>query len=239
MKRLFLLCLLPLFACTESAEEILTGEDLVRAMHDRYEARWYEYLHIEQKVTFYNDGSVNREEVWNEYLHIPGNVRSVTEPAEDGNFEIFTRDSQFVVRENQLTYSRRVIHTLLLLGFDVYRQPPESTISRLKEAKIDLSRLYESTSEGRPVYVVGAVRGDELTNQFWVDKEHLTFVREKKLTDTGDRWDIVVGGYQQLGEGWIGTQISFTRNDELLVKEEYLKYAILDKGDPSWFVIPQ
>jgi len=237
MKRLWMLCLLPFLACTEPVKEMETGEDLVRAMYDRYSGKWYEVLHIEQKVMFYENGSISRQEIWNEYLHIPGNVRSIVEPADEGNYEIFTRDSQFVFHDNHLAYSRRVIHTVLLLGFDVYRQPPESTIARLKESKINLDRLYETTWEDRPVYVVGAARGDDLTNQIWVDKERLTFVRERKLTDTGDRWDIVLRGFEPLGEGWIATQLSFSRNDKLLVEEEYLDTKILDTAGEDWFTV--
>ncbi len=65
----------------------------------------------------------------------------------------------------------------MVLGFDVYAQPVEIDRPQLRELGFDLTKLHESTWQGRPAYVVGAAAGDTVTRQFWIDKERLYFVR--------------------------------------------------------------
>jgi len=51
---------------------------------------------------------------------------------------------------------------LIVLGFDVYRQPVERTMDQLRQAPrvFDLSVLSEGSWQGRPVWIVGATAGD-------------------------------------------------------------------------------
>jgi hypothetical protein len=67
---------------------------------------------------------------------------------------------------------------LFVLGFDVYRQDPEATINVVRNEGYDLSKLREDLWDGKPVYVMGAEKGDLKSKQFWVAKDTLLFVRE-------------------------------------------------------------
>ena len=62
------------------------GRALVRAMHARYEGRWYRDFMLVQDVTYLRDG---REERMTEYISLPGRVRAITGRIEDGNANIY------------------------------------------------------------------------------------------------------------------------------------------------------
>ncbi|MFQ5746317.1 MAG: hypothetical protein ACE5HF_03750 [Gemmatimonadota bacterium] len=139
------------------ADTISTGRDLIQAMHDRYADSWYETVRFEQTTTFFGaDGSVARSETWQEFLHLPGRLR-VELPG--GRGLIFRNDSIYQLQDGAVANAAPQIHSLLVLGFDIYRQDPEATIARLEQAGFDLDRLRADRWNGRPVWVVGPRKG--------------------------------------------------------------------------------
>ena len=80
-------------------------------------------------------------------------------------------------QKGKVSVTRPLVHLLLVLGFDVYRQSPEVTINELQQKGFDLTKLFEDTWEGQAVYVIGAVKEDLKSKQLWVDKKKLLFVR--------------------------------------------------------------
>jgi len=210
------------------------GRELVHAMFQRYEGKWYRNLRLVQKVKVFQGGKLDREEVWTETIQLPGKVRSEIGAAADGNAEIYVGGIYHWFRKGELVRKASYAHTVLLLGFDVYCQPPETTLARLQEVQIDLERIHETTWKGRPVYVVGAAKGDETSNQFWVDQEHLYYVREIRRVGQNLR-EVELGKYERLGGGWIATKLVFKRNGEVSATEEYLTYGLLDQIPPETF----
>jgi len=218
-----------------------TGEDLVRAMHDRYAGKWYHTLTFEQK-TIHENGNV---ETWHEAARIPGSLRIDIAPLDSGNAMIFRRDSIIVYRGGAQQVARLFVHPLMVLGFDVYADPADTTIAKLRGLKFDLSTLREDTWQGRPVYVVGAAAGDTSSTQFWVDKEHLYFVRMLQTAPNGAHVETQFNKYQRLGEGWIAPEVLFFRNGKVVTTEEYsrirsdvtLPDSLWDAGEyarPGW-----
>ena len=53
------------------AEDVRTGEDVLRVMHDRYAKTWYETLTFTQKSTTYNADGTSKAETWHEALAAP------------------------------------------------------------------------------------------------------------------------------------------------------------------------
>jgi len=210
------------------------ARELVRAMYQRYEGKWYRNLRLVQKVKVFQGGKQIREEVWKETLQLPGRVRSEIGEAAAGNAEIYVDGIYHWFRKGELVKKAPYVHTVLLLGFDVYCQPAETTIARLQEVQIDLDRIYATTWKGRPVYVVGAAKGDETSNQFWVDREHLYYVREIRRVGQNLR-EVEMNKYERLGGGWIATELVFKRNGEVATTEEYLTYGVPDAISPGTF----
>jgi hypothetical protein len=213
-------------------------------MHDRYAGKWYHTLTFVQKTT-HEDGSI---ETWYEALQFPGLLRIDIAPIDSSNVLLFRHDSIYVIRGGQNRPVRPLVHPLMVLGFDVYFDSPETTIGKLKGLGFDLSTMREDTWQGRPVYVVGAAAGDTTSNQFWVDKERLVFVRSLQAGQGGAIMETQFNKYQRLGEGWVSPEVLFYRNGVIVTREEYsdmrgdvpLPASLFDTkyAQPEWVTKP-
>lgn len=199
------------------------GGELLRLMHDRYVAKWYKTLTFTQATTRRTAADTMVHETWYESMKLPGRLR-IDVGAPDGDpIILFNRDSIFVRRDGKRLPSRAGRNPLLLLGFDVYTQPIERTVSALRDEGFDLSKMHEDTWQGRKVFVVGASIGDSTSKQFWVDAERLLFVRmlgPSGPTRTG-REEVRFDRYEPAGGGWLATLVTDTRDGKLVQREEY------------------
>jgi hypothetical protein len=192
-----------------------SGAELVRLMHDRYAGAWYHTVTFVQATTM-EDGSV---QTWYEALMVPGRLRIDIAPLDSTHALIFRNDSLTELHGDTVR-SQPLVHPLMVLGFDVYADPVQKTIDKLRGLGIDLSQIREDTWHDRPVYVVGAPAGDEHTNQFWVDRDRLLFVR--LIRSRGDVvQDTEFNQYQPLGRGWIAAEVVFKRNGKVITTERY------------------
>ena len=57
------------------AQTIRNGEDLLRAMHDRYKDSWYQTVTFTQKSTTYKPDGTSSAETWYEAAMVPGRLR--------------------------------------------------------------------------------------------------------------------------------------------------------------------
>jgi hypothetical protein len=211
-------------ACGSSAPEPTTGEDVVRAMHDRYADAWYRTLRFRQTVVRTPaDGSHPPDAVWLEHAEIPGKLRIDQAADYDGNGVIYSGDSLFVFHEGQLVQRVARRNPLLILGFDVYRQPADRTVEILTSEGFDLSLLHADTWQDRPVWVVGAAQGDSTAPQFWIDRERLVFVR--LIRPTGEPasgvQDVRFDDYRPLAGAWISPTVRFLVDGREVMREEY------------------
>ena len=219
-----------------------TGEEVIRMMHDRYDGLWYETLTFVQETTYYNpDGGVNRVEMWNESIRLPGMLRIDIAPLADGRGMLFRNDTLFAIQGGAAANPRALVHPLLLMGFDVYHIPVEESVAKLRSLGVDLTRVHENTWEGRPVWVIGADEGDLTSNQFWIDQERLVFVRQVNGAS-----DTRFNKYEPLGDAWIAPEVVFMNGDQVTLLEEYTDIRIdvsLDDGvfdaarlaRPAWY----
>ncbi len=235
---LFALLSTPLLSVSiDSSSQINDGEELIKAIYEKYKGKWYDKLKIVQKVTFYRNGEEQGSQIWTEFLDLPGKVRSNIGPSEDGNAEIYLHGEFHRFQDGKRVGGQKAPHPVLCLGFDVYLQEPEKSIAMLKEVPYDLSKIHETVWQERPVYVVGADKDDFEPNQFWIDKEHLYFVRTIFKSPRGTLLDIEMNKIVRLGGGWIATQLIFKRDGQIILREDYQENPILDKVDPAVFDI--
>lgn len=195
------------------------GVELLGLMRERYLGKWYRTLTFVQKTTL-ADGKV---ETWYEAAELPGKLRIDIAPLGGKRTLLFRNDSIYEFEGGKLAESRPMIHPLMVLGFDVYAQPVDKTIRQLQALGFDLTRLHESTWQGRPAYVVGAAAGDTVTRQFWIDKERLYFVRmvEPGKQNPTARVETQFNKYIPMGQGWLETEVRFMVNGETKILEEY------------------
>ena len=195
-----------------------TGEELISRMHDRYDGKWYQTLTFTQRTR--RPG--RPDQTWYEAAKIPGRLRIDVAPIDSANAFMFVGDSVYAFRAGQPRPPRRDRNLLMTLGFDVYGQPPATTIEQLKEEGMDLSHVRSGTWQGRPVWIVGAAEGDSLSNQFWVDQGRLLFVRliQQVPAQTGKAiLEAQFNEYRLLAGGWIAMNV-IAKVDGKVVQEE-------------------
>ncbi|MFC1513737.1 hypothetical protein ACFL5P_01890 [candidate division KSB1 bacterium] len=234
--KIAILTVLIFLLVSNSAFAQTNGFEVINAMYKKYEGKWYNKFVIEQQVIRYRGGEVISDEVVKEYLKLPGMVRSNMGDLSDGNCEIFLHDHYYTFEDGKITRDSDYIHNVLLLGFDVYLQDTEKTINLLKMGDFDLNKLYETNWQNRKVYVVGAENSIENSNQFWVDKEHLYFVRIKAQRP-GYILDIECNQVKRVEGGWVATELVFKRDSEKIIYETYLDYYVPKSIDPNIFNI--
>ncbi|MGA8274355.1 MAG: hypothetical protein WB919_22550 [Candidatus Sulfotelmatobacter sp.] len=236
MKRFWLIPFLLTFTLAH-AQEVRNGEDVLRAMHDRYNASWYDTVTFTQKSTTYNPDGTTKVETWYEAALLPGKLRIDIGPARDGNGYIFADGNVTVVKDGKVTASRPRVNMLLVLGFDVYRQEPPATIGVAKSQGYNLTKLREDVWNGHPVYVVGADKGDLQSRQFWVEKDTLLFVREMEPSrdDLNKPEDIRFVDYRKLAGGWIAARVEVHVDGKMTFSEEYSDIQANVKLAPAVF----
>jgi hypothetical protein len=216
------LLLLALLTPLALGQNIRNGEDVLRAMHDRYPT-WYQTITFTQKSTTYKPDGTSSAETWYEASSIPGKLRIDIGPASDGNGYVLVGGKVSIVKDNKVVATHDSVNMLLVLGFDVYRQDPETTIKVVKGEGYDLSKLREDAWEGKPVYVVGAEKGDLKSRQFWVEKDTLLLVREIEPArgDPGKLNDIRFTRYEALDGGWVATGVEVYSDGKKVFSEDY------------------
>lgn len=210
----------------QPADSVKDGHELLAAMHHRYQGSWYKSLSFVQRVVW-ADGRPEGE--WWEAMRIPGQLRIDMTPVDSGNGVIYRGDSLYRFSQKAVQASKGT-NPLLILGFDVYGQPPQATAKALGEQGFDLSQLRTDSWQGRPAYVVGGP-----DHQFWVDRERLLFVRLISKTPSGAVSEIQFNRYQPLGDGWIAPEVVFMTNGKETMREIYRDMKANPALDPSIF----
>ena len=224
MKIINLLFVLITLSIPSFAVDYKSGAEVLTAMKKKYEGKWYKTLTFEQKTTNYKPDGTSEAHTWYEALTVPGKLRIDITPLEKGDGVIFADGRIYSFRDGKLAGSRDFVHPLLVLGFDVYGQPVETTAAQLKGLGIDLSVVHEEPWQNGTAVVVGAKQGDLTTPQFWIDKKNLLFVRLFQLAgrDKKSVQETQFNGYQKVkGGGWVSAEVKFLVDGKLATLEEY------------------
>ncbi len=238
MKNLKLLFLLLILSIPVLAVAPKNGEELIAQMQKKYAKNWYKTLTFVQKTTNFRPDGTSQVQTWYEAMSVPGKLRIDFDPLDKGNGILFVDGTMHSFRDTKLQRSQPLVHSLLVLGFDVYGQPVEKTVGQLKGLGIDLSVLHEDTWQGKPVYVVGAKQGDLRTPQFWIDKKNLYFVRLIQLggKDKNIVQETQFNKYQKVkGGGWVSPEVIFMVDGKQTTTEEYSDIQVDVSLDPKLF----
>ncbi|WP_323755639.1 hypothetical protein [Roseivirga sp.] len=212
------------------------GLKLLNKMHKRYEGKWYKTLTFDQQTIRYDeDGNVVSDNVWYEAIQMPDKLAIKFDEMDKGNGMIFRNDSIYQLKDGIVTGSRIMYHPLLILGFSVYDQPAAKTANALTILGFDLDKTHQRDYNGKKVYVVGALEGDETSNQFWIDKETLLFVRMTQNFGNGRNQDVHFNKYERIGGGWIATEVKFYTDKKLRLSEVYTNIKSPNKLSPAIF----
>lgn len=238
MRHLLLSALLLFFAANAAhGQKVANGEDLLRAMHERYQSSWYQTVTFTQKSTTYKPDGTSSAETWYEAASLPGKLRiDIGQPSEGNGYVLVDGDVN-IIKDNKVTGTRHSVNMLLVLGFDVYRQDPATTIQVVKGEGYDLSKIHEEDRDGKAAYVVGADKGDLKSKQFWVEKKTLLFVRdiEPAPNDPSKTDDIRFIHYQRLAGAWIAAGVEVYTDGKKVFTEDYSDIVANPKLDPATF----
>jgi hypothetical protein len=193
-----------------------TGRDVLRAMHDAYQGKWYRTLTFTQKTTVRRPDGKDTVTTWYESVRYSDSLGTtlridVGDPA-NGNGVLYTADTVIVMRGGKPAVARSGGNALLPLIEGVYVQAVERTARELAATNVDLDRPTVSGSwEGRPVWIVGvSSAADTLSPQFWVDVDRKVVVRAIFIpAPTAPVMDMRFEGIVPVGKGWLATRCEF------------------------------
>lgn len=205
------------------SQTALTGEEIISWMHHAYVGKWYSTVTFTQKTVQYLPDGTQSIETWFEAAKLPGMLRIEIAPVDSGNGMLFVNDSIYRIDKGFVRLARPMIHPLMVLGFDVYAQPVAETMRKIDSMRIDVRKTHETIWQGRVVYVVGALSGDTVSNQFWIEKERLLFVRSlmKEKGKSSAMQETQFNKYVLCGKGWIETEVLFFVNGKISAEEHY------------------
>ena len=213
------------------------GVDLVTRMHDRYAGKWYNTVTFTQTTTQHSPDGAEHVSTWHESLRAPGTLRIDVGAPADGNVIIYTRDSSYRVRAGKLIRAGEDPNPFMPFVVTMYHVPVSETLGELARWHFDLSRIRLDTLDGRPTWVVGARDASDTTSaQFWVDAERLVttrFITAPEAMAPG--FDVLLGGYQPLGGGWIATDVDIRIGGKSVQREQYAELRANVALPPSLF----
>jgi hypothetical protein len=216
---------------------ITSTADLIAAMQQQYSSTWYKTATFVQKTTNIAADGTSKVSTWYEALVVPGSLRIDFTPVTDGNGVLFTGGKTFSFKDGKVASSRPYVHPLMLLGFDIYKLPAAEVTTELTGLKFDLAKFHADTWQGRPAYVVGAEAGDLKSAQFWIDQEHLYFVRMIRPAgpDGAQTQETQFNKYVRLGGGWMAPEVIFKTDGRVVTTEEYSELQADVRLDPNLF----
>lgn len=215
----------------QAQQEPSTTQALISKMYNTYTDTWYRTLTFTQQTEFFQNGLKQREETWYEAMDMTSGAlvikfNSVT----SGSGMIFRNDSLLSYEDDKLKIKSYKVHELIVLGFSVYTIPPDSTLTKLKAAGFDIAFFAKDNYDSREHYVVG----NPEKAQFWIDAKTLLFTKLKKKLSNDRVSEIEFKGYQKLGKGWIETEVIFSLNGQIIMREVY-KNIQAPKSLPAGF----
>jgi hypothetical protein len=202
-------------------QAITTTQQLVAAMQKQYQGKWARTLTFTQYNTHFAADTIKDKSIWYEAIEYPANFRIDFGLPKEGNGIILTKDSIYSFKNGELKTRRFRINNLILLAGGMHFYPQAEVLKRMKEAGYNPEVFREDNWQGKPVYVVGAPKGDTLTAQCWFDREKLYLVRTLTPTSDGHMQDARFRKHIRTAGGWTETEVLFLKDGK---KEQLEKY---------------
>lgn len=214
------------------------GEEALKKMYQRYHGKWYPSFTFVQTTEMYRNDSLVRTQTWYEAAIFPERFRIDRGLPDSGNAVIYRGDSAYTFRAGKLIAARKQDNLTFLIG-GMYFYPYETTVKKMNDEGYNTGKGFETTWNGKPVYVIGADNETEKTSQLWVDKEKLCVVRFFNYTN-GRKQEGVLENHIKAGNGWTETECTFYLDGKLVQKEYYHDFkpgAFVDERlfDPAKF----
>lgn len=214
---------------------IKTGVDVLKKMYLTYKnAPCQRYVFSQKNKHYKNDSVVGMSE-WFESIEFPDKFRIDFGNKTDGNFVIFRNDSVFRYKAAELKKATPDTNTLLLLLGGMYYRDLKDVLLRLQHAKYNTTIVTKQKFRKQKVYVVGALAGDTLSNQLWIDKKNLRVVRIIEKMDDKHTMDMTFDAFEKHCKGYIESAVTFKNNGKVEQVETYFDIKTVDTFDVHVF----
>lgn len=232
-KNLRLVTLFLLFIFT-SCSKVETGYDVLNLMKKRYKSSYIENMTFSQHVKEYSNDSLTHKTIWHEAYSAPGNLIIKMDSFDGGSGYVFNGDTLFILNNNKVDLKIKELNILMILGFDVYSIPIKNTANKLKELGYNLEKVCETKLENRDVYCIGVDNELEEQNKFYIDKEHLYFIKYISYSENGVN-EIRFADYEVIDGKQVAKTVLFYFNNELYMTEEYYDIEFPETINPDLF----
>jgi hypothetical protein len=202
------------------SKNMANGEELIQEIHKTYKGKWFKSVAFEQNTLFYGNEKLLKEQVWYETYQFPGKLAIKFDSISGGTGYLFANDSLQIFKNNTLVSKQRSIHDLVVLSMDLYSQDVSKSLKQLTSLGYDLSKMHLTTWNGKETYVVGALAGDSLSKQFWIEKERLIFVRKLEVVNRVLN-DVIFEDYIPFNDSYIAQKVIFKKAGKIALKESY------------------
>lgn len=203
------------------------GKEVIKQIFNAYAPeKWYRHFTFSQETKFFKEGKVDKTEIWHESSSSPGKllIKFNTKDSKDG--VIFKENKVYVFKEGKEVMSKPSVHELTLAAFDIYFLKPERSVYLLDSLKFDLKKVRHDKLEGKLMLVIGADKGDSLSNQLWYDEEHL-YLRKMTFNHGKELREVELTNYKTIENNKVATKVIFKIDSKLVMEENYFDIKFL------------
>lgn len=219
----------------DPSKKIETGDDLLESMHQVFKIGPCKAYTFSQKNTHYKNDSITGNSEWHESVEFPDKFRIDFGDTKDGNFVIFKKDSVYRYKNSVLKNTNYDSNTLLLLLGGMYYRSLSDVTLRLQNEHYNTHILSTQKIGKEHFYVIGALKGDTLSNQIWVNKHNWKVFRIIEKMDETSIMDMTFDSYQKHCNGFVETKVTFKRNGKKEQVEEYYNIKEVSSFPPEVF----
>jgi hypothetical protein len=227
-----------------------SGADVVARMHARWAGRWFRTLAFTQQNTRWTREGAEDASTWFEWLQVPGRLRIEFLPAPrtgtsagvpiPASGAIYADGRVISIADGRAGRTQEQLNVLLLLTADVYGQPVAESVKQLVTLGVDLTTVRRDTFDTRPVWVVGAAKGNLKAPQFWIDTERWTALRvvDRPAPQQGrpaPSTEYRLGDYRDVDGVPVVHEITFLRDGQRFFRERYTAVRTNERLDSALF----
>jgi hypothetical protein len=209
------------------------GLEVIGAMRRAHPSRALRSLAFTVSTTEYR-ADTSRRARSRAIAALPGRLRVNRLPASSRSGYVRDRQWLAVFEQGRRVSSLSRVDLTMLLAYDVFAQSIDTTIMWLDSARVRFGLSRRDELGGRGVWVVGAVRGDTTSAQFWVDAERWRVVRviQRDPRTPSDVVDVRFIEFSELLDVPVPVTIQVYR-DGLLVERHEMSEVAVNPSLPS------